>query len=414
MGTSVRLNLCMSKRILMFGWEFPPHHNGGLGVACYGLTKALTRQGADVLFVLPREIEVAPHALTKMLFADVPNLKFSVIETPMLPYMRPAEYEEYIAELDGDQAKYGATLFEEIRRYAHKAGLLAEKEEFDVIHAHDWLTFLAGQEAKRKSGKPLILHVHLNAFQQAGDEHADPRVYKIEKDAFEAADGIIANSERTRQSLIHHYGIDGAKVQTINNAIDLEDYVYNPGLLTELKSAGKKVVLYAGRLSLHKGPEYFVKAARVVADHNSDAIFVLAGAGDQLNQMIDLVASLGLSERFVILGRPYTQEEGKQLMSDADVYVLPSVSEPFGLVALEAMVLKSPTILSKQSGVADVLKNVLKVDFWDTYDMADKIIALLEYGPLHRTMQDHGESEARMYSWDRTALECLNYYEQYT
>lgn len=395
----------------MFGWEFPPHHNGGLGVACYGLTKALTKHGAEVLFVLPREIEVAPNVLAKMLFANVPSLRFSVIDTPMLPYMTAGDYEEHVAHLDGKEAKYGATLFEEIRRYAQKAGLLAQSEEFDVIHAHDWLTFLAGQEAKRVSGKPLILHVHLDAFQQAGGEHADPRVYEIEKNAFDTADGIIANSERTRQSLINNYDVDGSKVRTINNAIDLEEYVYNPGLLTEIKSRGKRVVLYAGRLSLHKGPDYFIRAARIVADHIPDAVFVLAGAGDKLHQMIDLVASLGLSEKFIILGRPYTQEEGKQLMSDADVYVLPSVAEPFGLVALEAMVLKSPTVISRQSGVADVLKNVLKVDFWDTEHMADMIIALLQYGTLHKTLQEQGESEARLHSWDRTAAECLEYYE---
>ena len=398
----------------MFGWEFPPYHNGGLGVACYGLTKALTQQGAEVLFVLPREIEVSPHNLAKMLFANVPNLQFSVIDTPMLPYMRPAEYEEHVEHLAGKAAQYGQTLFEEIKRYAEKAGLLAESEEFDVIHAHDWLTFLAGREAKKKSGKPLILHVHLNAFQQAGDEHADPRVFEIERNSFKEADGIIANSERTRHSLIHQYGVTPEKIQTINNAIDLEDYVYNPGLLTEIKNTNKKVVLYAGRVSLHKGPEYFVRAAQIVAEHVPEVLFVMAGTGDQMHEMIDMIASLGLSDRFVILGRAYTQEEGKQLMSDADVYVMPSVSEPFGLVALEAMVLKSPVVLSKQSGVADFLKNVLKVDFWNTEEMADKIIALLRYDSLNKIMQEEGKSEAELYSWDRAALECLQYYDQVT
>ncbi len=395
-------------RVLMFGWEFPPHNSGGLGTACFGLTRALASRQIEVIFVLPKKVGVNT-SFAKMVFADERHVKFYEVESTLIPYVTS---EGYIHERDKVfQDIYGKTLMAEVHRYAIRARDIAKKERFDVIHAHDWLSFLAGIEAKKVSGKPLILHMHATEFDRTGGQGVNQEVYGIERMAMEQADGIIAVSNFTKEKIIAHYDIPAWKIEVVHNGIDECDYQNIPERLLELKKSGLKIVLFAGRITIQKGPEYFLRAAKRVLDHKKNVIFLVAGSGDMERQMMMEVAHLGISDKVIFVGF-LRGDDLNAVYKAADLFVMPSVSEPFGLTPLEAIIAGAPVLISKQSGVSEVLNHALKVDFWDTEDMANKILGVISHHSLWETLWSNSREEVKKVTWDAASKKCIDYYEK--
>lgn len=393
-------------KILTFGFEFPPAKNGGLGVACYGLTKELIHDGVEVLFVLPKRQAV--HGDARFLFADDEyNLTLRHTEVSLLPYAQAHTLVESIVgyHRDGTPIIKTRTMLESVHRFAHQASLIAQAETFDVIHAHDWTAYLAGVAAKKVSGKPLILHVHATSHDQAGGGPPDPEIYKIEREAFAEADAIVTVSDYTRRIIIDKHAAPADKTIVVYNGCESHEASPLPPTLGQLKACGKKIVLYHGRISIQKGVDYFVRAARKVVDHDPTVVFIISGWGDMMTQIIEQVGQLGLSEHVRFAGALW-EEERDQMYQAADLVVMPSVSEPFGLVPLEALQHGTPALISKQSGVAEVLTHVLKVDFWDTDEMANQIIASLRYPALRTQMVKEGREQLKGLSW-RTAAQTI-------
>lgn len=402
---SSALFICMERRlkVLMFGWELPPFNSGGLGVACYGLSKALSKN-VDITFVLPRRVEVDAKFL-KLLFAN--NIKVTIIDSPLRPYLTSAEY----ARLEEDVTLYGHDLFSEVKRYAMEARKIAQKEQFDIIHAHDWLSFEAGIAAKEVSGKPLVVQLHSTEYDRCGGQNLNQTVYDIEKRGMEMADRVVGVSNLTKKIIEEHYGIPSTKVFAIHNRINADEY-HQPmnDKISQLKMDGKKIVLYAGRITLQKGPEYFIHAAKKVLDFDPNVLFVMAGSGDMEYQMINTAAQLGISDKVLFTGF-LRGEELASIFKLADVFVMPSVSEPFGIAALESIIHGTPVIISKQSGVSEIVQNALKVDFWDVDEMANKILSVISFHSLKQTLQSNGRDEVGSFSWDIAANETLNLYK---
>lgn len=426
-------------RILMFGWEFPPHISGGLGTACYGLTQGLTQTGdTGVLFVVPRawgdedtqgfellganQVPVAREVLMEGLTG--PGFQFVGINAGIIPYTSPEQFWElkkgktgkgvsYVeVEKDGTvkfTGNYGASLFREIRKYALVAAEIASENEFDVIHVHDWLAFPAGIAAGKVSGKPLIVHVHATEFDRA-PANVNPTIYSIEREGMEAADKVITVSNLTRRTVISKYGIPPEKVVTVYNAA---------GPLPARKKdkirkiPGLKTVTFLGRITAQKGPEYFMEAANMILKRMDHVRFVMAGSGDMMNQVVEHAARLGITDRFHFTGF-LSQEEVWQLLDITDVFVMPSVSEPFGIAPLEAMLAGVPVIVSNQSGVAEVVRYAARIDFWDTCSMADIIYGLLKYEALSGMLSRHGAVEAGNLQWKHTAGIIRNLYREVT
>jgi len=398
----------------MLGWEFPPHSTGGLGFACLGLAQALSyTEGAEISFVLPRKIDVS-HPCIRFLFADLPIMGTERNGgTAGSVYMTSEEYELRLKS--GEKIFFGSSLLEEVRLYALHIRKIARSEDFDVIHAHDWLSMLAGVEAKKISGKPLVVHVHATSFDQAGGDNANPSTYAIEKYGMEEADAVIAVSEYTKNIIVAKYGIDEHKVRVVHNG------VLDLGALTNaatdkvlsLKEAGYKIVLFVGRITIQKGADYFLKAAEQVLRFEPNTIFIVAGTGDMEAQLIHQAASLGISDKVLFITKFVEGEERTCLLRSADVFIMPSVSEPFGLLPLEALLEgQTPVIISKQSGVQEVLKHALKVDFWDTDALTDKIVAVLRSEGLATQLKNYGMAEAGGVTWEKAAGKCMNIYEE--
>lgn len=400
-------------RVLMFGWEFPPHNSGGLGIACYDIAQALAKEKVDVIFVLPRKVDVLGDGF-KIVFANVPNIKIRSIDSLLYPYVTSDSYNKYLAGLSLNHI-YGFGLFEEVLRYAKLARGVAESEEFDVIHAHDWLSFLAGVEAKRVSGKSLVAHVHATEFDRSGG-NINQNVYEIEKRGLMEADSIIAVSEFTKNILVSKYSIDPNKVNVVYNGINIEKFPTKEAGISQvlkLKEAGNNIVLHLGRITFQKGPDYFIKAAKKVLEYLPNTYFIVSGTGDMENQIIKQAAYLGIGNRVLFYTGAYTNEKDRMaLFHSADLYVLSSVSEPFGIVPLESLAYGTPALISKQSGVSEVLSNTLKVDFWDTDEMANKIIAVLKHEPLKNTLIKNGRKEVFGISWKKAAQKCVNIYNK--
>lgn len=392
--------------VLMFGWEFPPHNGGGLGVACRGLTRALTERGTQVTFVLPQKMAVESDYMQFRFARGVP-MKVRRVDTMLSPYLSPEEYARRVKAFGG----YAPDLFGEVMRYADEAADIAKEESFDVIHAHDWLSFPAGLAAKRASGKPLVLHVHLPALDQSGGRPCDPRVFSVEKESMAAADCIIAISHRIKEVLVHSYGADPSKIEVVHNGLDPEDIPETAGAQTPFKKPGEHMALFAGRLTMHKGPDKFLEAARIVAAHDPQARFVIAGSGEMQQQLIEQAAASGIGSKVFFPG--FVRDAQKaQLFKAADVFVMPSVREPFGLVALEAMAAGTPAIISRDSGLGERVRNVFTVDFWDVEEMAHKMLALFTYAPLHNHLCAMGQSEARQSTWHDAADACRVLYNK--
>lgn len=399
-------------KVLMFGWEFPPFHSGGLGVACEGLAKAIALQGVQVIFVLPKKLN-CKHPFLKIIFADE-NLEVKAINSLLKPYVTSASYKE-MAEKIGLKNFYASDLFNEVLRYSHNAQKIAKKETFDIIHSHDWLSFPAGIAAKNVSGKPLVCQIHATEFDRS-PHCPNPVVFAIEKIGMEKADAVVAVSNYTKNKILENYGIAPEKIKVVHNAIDPECFnqtLQSYNQLFDLKKAGKKIVLFVGRLTLQKGPDYFLRAAQKVLQINPNVIFIVAGSGDMERQIIEMAAWLGIANKLLFAG--FLQgEDLKKVYLAADLFVMPSVSEPFGLTALESVSLGTPVLVSKQSGVCEVIKNALKVDFWDIDEMANKILACLNYPVLNSTLQEESQKELTKLSWEKSAQKCLQIYQELT
>lgn len=423
-------------RVLMFGWEFPPYISGGLGTACLGLTKGLAHLGTEILFVLPRldsdeegrhlTLLGANRIRAKVGISEIRELRerLAVLEvlSPLRPYLTEREYqtlieknelittEDVFAELENDFAGgYGENLMAEIVRYSLIGAHLGVSQEFDVIHAHDWLTAPAGIEAKRVSGKPLVVHAHALEFDRSG-EHVNQSVYDIERAGFEAADRIIAVSHFTKETIVHRYSIDPDKITVVHNAVEKERRL---GHLRVEKPFKEKLVLFLGRITFQKGPDYFVEAAAKVLEKNRNVRFAMAGTGDMLPRMVERMAELRLADRFHFTGF-VRGADVERIYAMSDLYVMPSVSEPFGITPLEAMVFDVPCIVSKQSGVAEVLEDAVKVDFWDVDRLALEIQDILENEDRARELVEKGRETLKKVQWDHAAEKVLDVYRQLT
>jgi glycogen synthase len=486
-------------RILMLGWEFPPFIAGGLGVACYGLTKALDRLGHEVVFILPKPVDRSHSSHVRMLAPQIPlrasggggrgvgveagggasaggagahdyadllddtgqplygfahatfrgvpahfsspypgfdpanfirltNPERSALESLTAPATfgdpeRTAHTDAHTANPIGAGAPahptgflppsgggagvgYGMDLIGDSERYARLVVALTRRESFDVIHAHDWLTYPAGIALAKVSNKPLITQVHSTEFDRAGN-NVNQRVYDIERAGMLAADRVVAVSQFTKSICVKRYAIPPAKVDVVYNGIDREDT--QPPVGSRIESSDK-IVLFLGRITMQKGPEYFIAAAKRVLEKFETVKFVLAGSGDMALRMIELAANMGIGHKVLFTGFLRGRDVDR-VFRMADCYVMPSVSEPFGIAALEAISHDVPVILSKTSGASEVLTHVLKVDFWDIDEMANKILAVLRHPPLSQTLRQHGAFDLHRLTWEGAAERCVASYQ---
>lgn len=493
----------------MLGWEFPPFITGGLGTACFGLTKALERLGVETTFILPKSTPVKDgshvrlispgEAARKLLqqqteesapdpqarprlqapkpspetrqIEELETIRDTVVESETtwterffeepqdsvytrlvsqmspqvrklmretgldvvrlramvqagkldsslddidlalfsaLPEAGPPRHEDAIDinEKSANSADYSGDLVGQAERYARFCSTISRNVEFDVIHAHDWLTYPAGLAVSRISGKPLVVHVHSTEFDRSG-EHVNQSVYNIERRGMHGASRVIAVSHLTKGIVVNRYGIDSSKVNVVWNGIDIE-----PNMGEETRIGGKdKLVLYFGRITLQKGPEYFISAAKRVLEIMPNVKFVVAGSGDLAERMIRMAAEMGIGHKVLFTGF-LRGKDIEKVFSIADLYVMPSVSEPFGIAPLEAMSHDVPVLISKRSGVSEVLSHALKVDFWDTDDMANKIIAVLRHSPLSKALRDGGRFELQQITWEGAARKCEQIYNE--
>lgn len=461
-------------RVLMFGWEFPPHIAGGLGTACYGLTRALAAQGVDVIFVVPKAYGDEDQRFLRIVNASDVEAPYSVlleddqdhqmanhlsfihINSNMVPYLSPEEYDVLRADyvrvhgqsvIDsrlavGDpwcerysfSGNYGATLMEEVARYAVVAAEVARQLEgqFDVIHAHDWLTYYAGIAAREVSLKPLVVHMHATEFDRSG-VNINRVVYDIERGGMQAADRVVAVSNLTRDTVIDKYGISPDKVVAVHNGVMFNATVKDGSttladtsemstvstlevdgdsdIVLQVDIMPEKIVTFLGRITFQKGPDYFVEAAAKVLARVPNVRFVMAGNGDMFTHIVRRVAQLGIADRFNFTGF-LKGDDVHKMFAMSDVYVMPSVSEPFGISPLEAMRSNVPVIISKQSGVAEVLNYAVKVDYWDVDAMADAIYALLRYPALSDMFITCGQREVETLKWDGAATKLKAIYQE--
>lgn len=425
--------------VLMFGWEFPPHISGGLGTACLGLTRSLIEEDVSVLFVVPKAhgdegislinasdtVMAGEGEFTSVIIERQQHLQKIVAPAVLTPYSAQApgqgieswnwafspELTEVVSVGTGMRyeftGKYGPSLMDEVYRYAEVGAVIARRQVFDVIHAHDWLTYLAGIGAKKASGKPLVIHVHATEFDRAGESHLDQRILEIEKEGMKEADRIIAVSQWTKDIIVNKYGIEELKIQVVHNGV-------SPSADTQFSMLPKisdHVVTFLGRITHQKGPQYFIDAARKVLTYFPDAHFIMAGSGYLLPAMIDRVAQLKLASRIHFTGF-LRGKQIHQVWSVTDLYVMPSVSEPFGITPLEAAQAGVPIIVSNQSGVAEVMDHAIKIDFWDTDALANAIISVFRHEALSESLKRNSKREIKSLTWSRAAKKINKLYHE--
>ncbi len=425
-------------KVFMLGWEFPPYISGGLGTACFGLTKALDNLGVEVTFVLPRAVEGSYTSHVRMLspasllcqqgspsLTKLRRTKIKPVDSVLQPYTSADDYSKRIEAIllakrsgagqAGSAAQmvggldYAGDMFAEVHRYAAIVAELASKEDFDIIHAHDWMTYPAAIAVAELTGKPLVVHVHSTEFDRSG-ENVNQVIYDIERAGMHSADRIITVSNFTRNIVINRYGISPQKIDVVYNGVERNGNSSKRPDEFGIKK-NEKIVLFLGRITMQKGPEYFLQAAKKVIDEMDDVRFVMAGSGDMMHRAVEMAAELGIGSKVMFTGF-LRGEQVQEIYKMADLFVMPSVSEPFGLVPLEALENDVPVIISKQSGVAEVLTHALKVDFWDVNEMANKIVAVLRYPPLGITLRNYGNSEVRKMRWRDAAVRCSRIYEE--
>jgi glycogen(starch) synthase len=422
----------------MFGWEFPPHISGGLGVACYDLTKSLSELDVDITFVLPTlKANPDPKLHLKLISSsDIKlnrrDINFSYedflagvnvlkIDSPIRPYITEDGYlkflEEYNTKINTKVSEesynlhfsgdYGPNLIAEVFRYSYIAGIISQKTPHDIIHAHDWMTALAGIEARKYSGKPFVYHVHALETDRSGI-NVNKEIYDLEKYALHSADRIIAVSHFTKNNIIEFYGIDPNKISVVHNAVSRTKVSKQADLIR--KKPDEKIVLFLGRVTFQKGPDYFLEAAAKVLKKTKKVRFVIAGYGDMVNKLVERAAELRIGRNVHFTGF-LKREEVEQVFSASDVYVMSSVSEPFGISCLEAVLFDVPVIISKQSGVAEVLSHSLKVDFWDTNELANMIFALVKYPALEKELLTQASEELKHIQWINSAQRVKEIYD---
>ncbi len=403
-------------RVLMFGWEFPPVKSGGLGTVCYSLTKALARKGVQVTFVMPTGPKGIKGDYVNLLVAnniDYSSIKIRPVNSLLTPYLSFDGYDEIYQRIRRSKNSpeielYGKNLYHEVWRFAEIAKIIAANEQFDIIHCHDWMTVDAAINAKKVSGKPMIMHIHNTIFDR-GAGNGNPYEYELEKRGFENADKIIAISQRVKEIVISRYFIDPAKIEVVHWGIEQDEPAYSHNYKSSLSFQDTKIVLFLGRITIQKGPDYFVEAAKKVLQFEPNTKFVFVGSGDMEAQIIRRCAELGIGQHIIFSGF-LSGDDVHKAYQMADVYVMPSVSEPFGVVALEAMRNGTPCIISKQSGVSEVVRNCLKVDFWDVEQLASKILSILKYAPLHTELKQRGLEESKNLTYEETAQKVINIY----
>lgn len=418
-------------RVLMFGWEFPPNISGGLGTACFGIAKSMSERGNKIIFVMPKALGNEDNTYAKIVSADqvdvlntsteyqdiYQRLNLLTINSNILPYVSTTEYltqklkiENVVTDKWSQRYKfkgaYGSSLMEDVANYVQVARQIAldYKDDYDVIHAHDWLTFNAGIVAKYVSGKPLVVHVHATDFDRGGDGTSD--VYQIEREGMNHADKIVAVSQLTKNILIEKYGQPADKIEVVHNG--LVRATIKPKRAE--KNFDGHIVTFLGRVTQQKGPTYFVNVAKKIIESVPDVHFVMAGNGDMMPIIIRMVAAAGLTHRFHFTGFLAGGEVNKMLEM-SDVYIMPSVSEPFGISPLEAINSSVPVIISKQSGVSEVLNHALKFDYWNLDDLADKIVAVLKHPVLSDVLVHKGQEEVADLTWDKVAVKLESIYK---
>lgn len=394
-------------KVLMLGWELPPFNSGGLGVACEELAKALTNRGIIISFVLPKKVPLKPTNF-EILFADEKNnlgtgfySKFSVYQA--------SSNSRYPLELR-EVLNSAHNLVDQVFEYAERVNLLVEGKSFDLIHAHDWLSAPAGIRVKRSSRKPLLTHIHATEFDRTGG-NLNKQIYATEKYGMNNSDKILAVSKYTKKTITDHYNISDSKVEVVHNGINLENYSHSvwSNSFSEYKKQGYKIVLFVGRITLQKGPDYLIRVAKKVLNYNPKTLFVIAGSGDMQYALIDEVARMNISSKVLFPGF-LRGEELNDLYRSADLFVLPSVSEPFGIAPLESVANGTPVLVSKQSGVSEVLSHSLKTDFWDVDEMVDKILGVLNHTSLRSTLKSNSLNEVQSVSWENAAKKCQDIY----
>lgn len=415
-------------KALMFGWEFPPHILGGLGTASYGLTKGMIECGdMEISFVIPKPWGDEDKSFAKIIGAnctpvvwkdvnyDYVKERIGFCTDPQYFFdLRNHIYADFRYLHTNDlgciefSGRYPENLMEEINNYSIVAGVIARTEQFDIIHSHDWLTYPAGIHAKKISGKPLVIHVHATDFDRSRG-NVNPKVFAIEKDGMNFADHIITVSDLTRKTVIEKYGVDPAKVTTVHNAV--EPVSPQIAALQAQKNTNDKIVTFLGRITMQKGPEYFVEAAAKVLKQTKNVRFVMAGSGDKMEEMIKLAADRDIADRFHFTGFLKGMQVYEMLKS-SDVYIMPSVSEPFGISPLEAMQVGVPSIISKQSGCAEILNNVIKTDYWDIDSIADAVYSIVTYPAMYEHLRIEGKNEVDQIVWSKAGQKVINIYKR--
>jgi glycogen(starch) synthase len=392
-------------KILMLGWELPPHNSGGLGIACYQLCKALSKKNLDIEFILPYQAE---HGIS---FMDVTAAHPQGITAVLRSGIAYDSY-RYVHE---DGTVESLNIYDQQHLYEHAVAKLVEEKEFDIIHAHDWLTFRAALRVKELKNCPVILHVHSVESDRAGSSRGNPLVHEIEEVSLHLADRIIAVSEHTKKSIIRDYGVPADKIEVVHNSIEpseilpLDDsntYQY----LSLMKSLGYRVVVNVGRLTVQKGLPNLLRAAQEVIEHAPKTLFLIVGSGEQYYELIELAAELGIGDK-VLFTDFQRGKRWRDAFAIGDLFVMPSVSEPFGLTPLEAIAYGTPSLVSKQSGVSEILKNCLKVDFWDIHEMANQIAGVMQSDALRDALISNATLEYEKLSWDSASDKVAKLYE---
>ena len=383
--------------ILMIGWEYPPHNSGGLGVASQAIAEKLTRKGNKIILTLPQPQEVQNTPGVEFLFANIDSGS-SQVDLPALSYAH-----------GGGSAEIGQEIISKILEYARQLQDLVRGMDFDFVHAHDWLTFPAALNISKATGKPLYTHMHATEFDRAGSSFGNSAIHSIEEKGLAHSTKIFAVSEYTRQTILAHYDVAPEKVRVVYNGVTSKQGEGGQSFQEITPCEGKKTVLFVGRLTLQKGVDWFLRAAKIVLLHRTDVVFMITGSGDQQGKAVELAAELGIGSRVIFTGF-MRDSELRSIYKNADVFVMPSVSEPFGITALEAATYSVPVIVSRTSGVSEVMHGAMKVDFWNTKEMAHKILGVLDYSPLSKALQDQGDLDVRYLTWERSINNLLSEY----
>ncbi|HEX9679079.1 MAG TPA: glycosyltransferase family 4 protein [Candidatus Saccharimonadales bacterium] len=379
----------------MLGWELPPHNSGGLGVACYEMCRALVKDGATIQFIVPY---TAQHDIDFMtVTAASPQDAVEVM-------LAGGAYDSaWFIQSTRDGQVVGHSLYEQQTIYEQSVDRLVDINEFDIIHAHDWLTFRAAIKLKRRCHKPLIVHIHATEYDRSGGRQGNNLVREIEYQGMMMADKVIAVSQATKRVLVEEYAIPATKVEVVHNSINLSDWPPDHSLnvysyIELLKQHGYKVIVNVGRLVIQKGLTHLLQAAQRVLEYQPKTLFLIVGSGDQYQELIELGAELGISQNLLFTGfqRGKAVDDAYRV---ADLFVMPSVSEPFGITPLEAGARGVPSLISKQSGVSEVMGHALRVDYWDEQEMANQIVSVLRSDALRQTMADLTAAELSGRSW---------------